>query len=509
LPDRSLIVGLDIGSSRIKAVVFDAGGRLVTSADAPTPTETTPEGWLEYDPEALWRAACGRLQACVAELDDPTAIAGIAVASMGESAVPLDEDGQALGPAVAWFDRRTQGDADWLQRTIGLDRLFATSGLHLDPTFGLCKLLWFKRTHPDAHRRTRRWLNMADYMAFRLSGVAATDYSLASRTLALDLHRGCWNDALIAEIGLDPGLFAPLRPSGAALGPVTQTAALATGLPPHAIVGVGGHDHICGAFAAGAMTPGTLLDSLGTAEAILLATERPSADPMVTRQGLAQGALAVDRPCFYLFGGLYASGASIEWFRSTMAGGADHATLIAEAAAVAPGSGGACFVPHLRLSASPHPDDRARGAFFGLTADTNRGALFRAVLEGLAFEARAALDGMIEVPGTTPPGRIRAIGGNTRNRLLLAIKAAAYGRPIELATMIESTAHGAALFGGLAAGLYGSADEAVAAAASVAGGEVIRPDAAMTARYEAIYRQVYRPAYERLRPLNHAIAGLG
>jgi xylulokinase len=509
VPDRSLIVGLDIGTSRIKAGVFDLAGRLVTVTDVPTPTLTTPEGWVEYDPEALWQAACGRLQACVAALDDHASIGGIAVASMGESAVPLDAHDRPLGPAIAWFDRRTLPEADWLERTIGLERLFATSGLHLDPTFGLCKLLWLKRAHPDAWRRTKRWLHIADYMAFRLCGVAATDYSLASRTLALDIHRGRWNEALVAEVGLDPGVLAPLRPSGSALGPLTAAAASATGLPRHAVVGVGGHDHICGSFAAGATAPGTLLDSLGTAEAMLLATDRPSADPSVIRQGFAQGALFVEPPCCYLLGGLYASGASIEWFRAAVAGGADHATLIAEAAAVAPGSGGACFVPHLRLSSSPHPDDRARGAFFGLTSDATRGTLFRAVLEGLAFEARAALDGMGEVPDTTPPARIRAIGGNTRNRLLMAIKAAAYGRPIELATMPESTAHGAALFGGLAAGLYRSADEAVAAAASVSDGDVVQPDAAMTARYEAIYRQVYRPAYERLRPLNHAIAGLG
>jgi len=427
---------------------------------------------------------------------------------MGESAVPVDGEGRALGPAVAWFDRRTLGEADRLQRAIGRDRLFATSGLSLDPTFGLCKLLWFKRTDPAGYGRTLRWLNIADYMAFRLSGVAATDYSLASRTLALDLHRGCWNDALIAEVGLDPGLFAPLRASGTALGPVTRAAAAATGLPGGAVVGVGGHDHICGAFAAGATTPGMLLDSLGTAEAILLATARPSADPAVISQGFSQGALAIDRPCFYLLGGIYASGACIEWFRGVLAGGADHATLIAEAQAAPPGSGGACFLPHLRMSASPHPDDRARGAFVGLTAETTRGSLFRAVLEGLAFEARAALDGMIEVPEAAAPRRIRAIGGNLRNRLLLAIKAAAYGRPIELAPITESSALGAALFGGLAAGLYRDADDAVAAVAGAAAGETIEPDAAMAERYAAVYQQVYRPAYERLRPLNHAIAGL-
>src|SRR5262249_8224048 len=161
---------------------------------------------------------------------------------------------------------------------------------------------------------TRRWLHIADYMAFRLSGVAATDYSLASRTLALDIHRGRWNEALVAEVGLDPGVLAPLRPSGTALGPLTAAAASATRLPRHGLVGAGGHRRICGSSAAGATTPGTLLDRMGTAEAMLLANEQPSADPSVIRQGFAQGALFVAPPFYYLLGGLYASGASIEWF---------------------------------------------------------------------------------------------------------------------------------------------------------------------------------------------------
>jgi xylulokinase len=508
MPDRPLLAGLDIGTSRIKAAIFDVAGGLVAGADRATPTITTPEGWVEYDPEAMWQTACACLREAIGRLPDPAAVAGIAVASMAESGVPLDPGGRPLAPAIAWFDRRTLAEAEWLRQTIGEARLFAASGLKVERIFGLCKLLWLKRHRPEIFGRMAQWLNMADWIAFRLSGRPATDFSLASRTLALDLHGLRWNEPLLAEIGIPARLLAPLTPSGAALGRVTEAAAAATGLPRHAAVGAGGHDHVCGTFAAGAARPGMLLDSMGTAEGLLLATARPSADESVIRQGFAQGALWVDRPVFYLMGGLYTSGASIEWFREA-SGRADHATLIAEAAAGPPGSGGVCFVPHLRLSNSPNPDDRARGAFIGLTSETTRGCLFRAVLEGLAFEAASGVAGMARVPEATPPAVIRAIGGNLRNRLLLDIKAAAYGQPIELAPIIESTALGAALLGGLAAGVYPDGDAAVAAVAGAASGTLIEPDPALAERYRAIFEQVYVHAYGALRPLNHTIAALG
>jgi xylulokinase len=503
-----LIAGLDIGTSRIKAAIFDPAGALVAVADQPTPTLTTPEGWVEYDAEALWQGAAACLRAAVAQLPDPAAVAGVGVASMAEAGVPLDAAGRPLAPVIAWFDRRTLPEAEWLRQTIGEAALFAASGLKVERIFGLTKILWFKRHRPEVFARTALWLNMADWIAYRLSGAPATDYSLASRTLVLDIHALSWNEPLLGELGIPASLLAPLAPSGAALGRVTADAAAATGLPRHAVVGVGGHDHVCGTFAAGAARPGMLLDSLGTAEGLLLATARPSADESVIRQGFAQGALWVDRPVFYLMGGLYTSGAAIEWFREA-SGRADHATLIAEAAAAPPGSGGVLFVPHLRLSSSPHPDDRARGAFVGLTSEATRGCLFRAVLEGLAFEAAAGVAGMSGVPEATPPAAIRAIGGNLRNRLLLEIKAAAYGQPIELATITESTALGGALCGGLAAGVYPDGEAAVAAVSGAAHGTMIEPDPALAARYRAIFEQVYLRAYAALRPLNHAIAALG
>ena len=214
----------------------------------------------------------------------------------------------------------------------------------------MCKLLWLRENEPEAYSRTATWLNVADFMAFRLCGVAATDFSLASRTLALDLHNLRWSDELLEEVGIPPDLFAPLRESGSALGTVTREAAEPTGLPEGACVAAGGHDHVCGALAVGVSETGTMLNSLGTAEAIFLPLKRPLTDPRVGNQGYTQGAHVAGQ--YYVFGGQYTSGASVEWLREVL-DGVDYDTLISEAEEVPPGSLGAFFLPHLRLANPP------------------------------------------------------------------------------------------------------------------------------------------------------------
>jgi xylulokinase len=202
-------------------------------------------------------------------------------------------------------------------------------------------------SQPDAFAHTALWLNTADYIAYRLSGIPATDYSLASRTLALNLARRQWDRELIKEVGLSPHLFAPLQSSGTHLGPVTATAAVATGLPTSSQVATGGHDHICGALAVGVVQPGTMLNSLGTAEATFIPLEQPLTDPALGQQGYGQGAHVVTNG-YYVIGGLYTSGASVAWWREILDKKVDYTALIAEAEQVPPGSLGTCFLPHLR-----------------------------------------------------------------------------------------------------------------------------------------------------------------
>jgi len=243
---------------------------------------------------------------------------------------------------------------------------------------------------------------------------------------------------------------------------------------------------------------------MGTAEALFVALDAPLANPELGRLGYTQGA-HVAPGNYYVNGGIYTSGASVQWFRDAL-GTIDHETLVAEAEAAPVGSLGATFIPHLRLANAPHPDARARAAFVGLTTDATRGTLARAVLEGLAYEGRATLEPLLGLPGLAQVPSIAVIGGGARNDLLLRIKASVMKTTLRVLDVEEATALGAAILGGLGAGVYRDVSDALAtirAQPSLVGPE---PHAARC--YDAYFRDVYQLMYDALRPLNHRIHDL-
>jgi len=498
-----ILVGADVGTTNVKVVAFDRSGRALERASSPTPTHYPRPGRAHYDPEELWDSFATTLRKVTKKLDDPARVASIAVASMGEAAVPLDSGGEPTSDIIAWFDGRAGPQAERLGRVVGQDRLFGLTGLSLQPIFGLCKLLWLKENEPEAYSRTATWLNVADYMAFRLCGVAATDYSLASRTLALDLHGLRWAGELLEEVGIPPDLFAPLRSGGSTLGPVTPDAASATGLPESAGVAAGGHDHVCGALAVGVTQKGTMLNSLGTAEAIFLPLEHPLTDPHIGQQGYTQGAHVAGQ--YYVFGGQYTSGASVEWVRETL-GEVDYDTMISEAEEVPPGSLGTFFLPHLRLANPPYDDPAARGAFVGLSTDAGRGALFRAVLEGLAYDSRNSLEPLLEHLGIDELEIIYAIGGGAHNRLLMRIKATVLNQEITVVGVEEATSLGAAILGGIGAGVYADVPSALRDLRYAE--STVEPAPDEVPFYDTAFRRVYGRLYPSLRGVHHEIEDL-
>ena len=349
---------------------------------------------------------------------------------------------------------------------------------------------------------------LADFIAHRLCGEAATDLSLASRTLMLDLRQKRWDEQTLAQVEIDPRLLAPLTPAGTPLGNVTASAAAITGLPMTAVVAVGGHDHVCGALAAGVTRPGQMLNSLGTAEAVFLPTEQPLADPTAGRQGYTQGAHVVGGG-YYAFGSSYTSGASIEWLRELLGATDDpvaYEALIAGAERVPAGSLGVLFLPHLRLANPPYDDPRSRGALIGLTMDAGRDVITRAIFEGLALESRNTFEPLLAYPEVTAPQSVVAIGGGTRNPLLMRVKASVTNLIHHIIEAQEATALGAALLGGLGAGIYETVDDAVNAMRY--GQQEIAPDPIDVPVYEAIYNEVYRRFYPSVAPLSQAISDL-
>ena len=509
-PGMRFLVGIDIGTQSIRALLADAAGRTLACAGRPTPTITLGPGRAEYDPETLWTTTLAALREVAAAVPAGGEVVGIACASMGEACVLVGADGAPLGRAITWFDRRTEAVAAGFGQRAGADRLFRITGLPVDPTLTLCKLLWHREDDPAQFARVRGVFNLADWIAWRLCGEAATDLSLASRTFCLDIQARAWSAEMLDLAGLSAGLLPPIRPSGTRLGPVRAEVLAETGLRGRPVVGVGAHDHVCGGFAAGAARPGVLLDSMGTAEALYLTVARPVATGATRGLGFAQGAIGLrgdEGPTgfAYLGAGMNCSGGSIEWFRSLL-GDSEHNLaardrLIAEASGVAAGSQGTCFLPHLAYSTPPVVDLAARGAFVGLTAGTSRGAMFRAVLEGLAMEARFSVDAMSALPGAGVPTEIRAIGGNTKNPLFLRIKASVFGRPLTVIAEPEATALGAALLGGLAAGVW--PDLATALGAIVQERRIVEPDPDWTDRYDGLYEGIYRKLYPALASISH------
>ena len=497
----ALILGIDLGTTSTKAVAYDVRGHMAATASIPTVTHYPRPLWAYFEPEELWNAAVSAVRAVVDQVGDPARIKSVAVASFAEAGVPVDANGHATYNVIAWFDRRTIPQADWLLESVGEQRLFERSGLALQPIFTLCKLLWLKENEPDAWARTRGWLMADSYIAWRLGGAPASDYSQAARTLAFDLQHLKWDTDLVEQVGIDPSLLSPVMAAGTAIGTVDSAGATATGLVKGTVIGVGGHDHVCGAFAAGVTQHGAVLDSMGTAEALFVALDAPIWDPELGRGGYTQGA-HVAAGKYYGFGGLYTSGASVDWIR-TITGREDRMALSGAASKIPPGSNGATFMPHLRLSSPPNIDSRSRAAFLGLTTDIDQASLVRAVYEGIAYEARASIEPLVQFAGSDSLPDITVIGGSARNELLLQIKASVTNRPHHVMAIHEATALGGALLGGLAAGIYRDAEDVRSTIELVS--TTIEPVPQDAAFYEAFYQSVYKQLYAALKPLNHAI----
>lgn len=394
-------VGLDLGTTGIKAVAFDADDRELTSATLPTPTHALPDGGAEYDADELWATAARVLRTVTNSLAEAGhQSVAIATASMGEAGVLLDSSCQPLTPIIAWFDPRTAEQAEWWVDAVGVDRTHRIAAIPCRPVFGACKMLWTQTHLPDKWAAGRHWLNMADWTAYRLTGQMATDHSLASRTMLFDLSTRQWSDELIDAAGLDRSMLAPLIPSGARVGAVTADAAAETGLSAGTVVGAGGQDHVCAALALGVTEPGMLLDSIGTAEAFFLVTAAVDTTGRIATAGIGQGAHVVAGQT-YAMSGLQQGGGRIDARRHEM--DLDWADFLA----------------------TPEAEQ---------------------VIDEVATEGQARITTLLDVSNTTTARHI-ATGGGSRNERLIERKREIGDRPIEVASSTEATALGAAMLG--------------------------------------------------------------
>jgi xylulokinase len=475
------LVGLDIGTSAVKGVAIDRTGAILAQAEAGYPLSTPRPGWAEQDPEDWWMASTAVLERLEADAGPP---AGIGLSGQMHGLVALDAGGRVLRPAMLWNDQRTGAECLEIENTLGLERLIALTGNRALPGFTAPKLLWLRRHEPDVYARIARVCLPKDYIRLRLCREHVTDVSDASGTLLLDVAARGWSEQMLDALELDPEWLPRVLESPEVSG---WTAA---GVP----VAAGGGDQAAGALGVGVDRPGPVSVVLGTSGVVFAALDRYAADA----QGRVHAFCHAVPDEWHAMGVMLSAGGSLRWLRDVVAPGVGYQELTAAAAGWPPGTEGLIFLPYLAGERTPHADPDARGAFTGLGIRHDRGALVRAVLEGVAFGLRDSLDLLVEL-GVTP-GFGRVSGGGAGSELWLQILASVLELPLERVTVDEGAAFGAALLGGVAAGAFSDVHEAVAATVSPRGR--IEPVPEWIAAYRAqgeTYRALY-PALANLRP---------
>jgi xylulokinase len=468
---REALIGLDVGTSALKALAISPTGAIVGRVERPYPISSPHPGWSEQDPEDWWTAATSAL----AELgvDRPLSIG---VSGQMHGLVALDDEGRVIRPSILWNDQRTAAQCAEIERAIGFERLVSITGNRALTGFTAPKLLWLREHEPSAFERIATVMLPKDLVRTRLTGDVATDVTDASGTLLLDVARRGWSAALVDDLGL------VLR----TLPPVLESAAAAGATAGETVVAAGAGDQASAAVGVGSVRAGDVSVSLGTSGVVFAVLSAYRADPLARVHTFAH---AVPQT-WHAMGVMLSAGGSLRWFRDTFAPGETYERLAAEVSTSRPGANGVTFLPYLTGERTPHADPDARGAFVGLTSTNTRADLARAVLEGVAFGLRDCLEVLRAVGVETSSARIS--GGGARSDQWVGIVASALDLPLERTQVDEGAAFGAALLGGVASGTFATVADAVDACVHPSGR--VEPDptahAVMQERYER-FRELY------------------
>lgn len=479
-----VVVGVDVGTSLIKAAAFDRRGRVVAGAQAATACESPRPGWVEVAMEGLWRQVAATLRELAGRLGGGHPVRAIGVSAFMGGAWLIDRGGRPVRNAIAWHDGRAVGVLDELREAGLLERSFAISCNALTPGFTLVLLRWLRDHEPAALERARTLLFAKDWLRFRLTGELATDESDASHAPGDALQRG-FSLPLLADWGLGGlgGLLPPVLPSGAVAGRVTPAAAAITGMPAGTPVVTGLADVSAALAGGGVVAAGQAGTIIGSSCLNSVVTERPVWEPAGVGLSFLIPPAAWTRTMPNQTGTL-----ALDWFRREFdAEGMDAAALEAAAAEVPRGARGVLFHPYLNGTGvlAPVYEPRARGRLSGLGLEHTRWDILRAIYEGLAFAVADCLD---LLPAFREP--ITLLGGGARNAVLRRIVADVTGRAFAAAGNAEPGALGVALLAGVAAGWWGSPEQAVAACCSF--GPPMLPDRDAHAEYQPRLEQYRR-----------------
>jgi xylulokinase len=448
----------DLGTSGNKATLYAENGRLLASQTAPYPTRYFNGNWAEQDSGDWWRAVCDTTRALTRRVD-PARIAVVSLSGQMMGCTPVDRRGAALRPSMLYCDQRATAEATRLLERIGPREFYAITGHRVSASYTLEKLMWLQRHEPGVYRRTFRTLCAKDYVNARLTGQMVTDDSDASGTNAFDLNTRQWSTRLIELAGVDAAMFPAAGNAARIIGEVTRDAARATGLRAGTPVAAGGGDGSCAGVGVGCIKPGSAYNYLGSSSWIALTVEKPIVDEQMRTMNWAHCVPGLLHPS----GTMQTAGASFAWLKQQLCGDESRKAtarknvyaLIDEAIAGTPaGANGVLFLPYLLGERTPWWNPAARGAFVGLTLATRREDLLRAVMEGVTLNLGLIVDLFRQ---HVPIRQITVIGGGANSAVWRQMMADVYACDVQSLRHVDAaTSMGAAVIGGVAAGLFDS-----------------------------------------------------
>jgi xylulokinase len=498
------LLGIDAGTTAFKAVLFDQDGKEIAVGACEYDLEYPFPGWVELDAEKYWEALKSVILNVLSNFNgNIKEIKALAIASQGETLIPVDHLGQPLRKAIVWLDNRAAFEAKLIKTEFGTDLAFKKTGQpDIVPTWPAAKILWIKDNEKEIFKRTSKFLLLEDYLIFRLTNKFVTEGSLLSSSLMFDINTGDWWLDMLKYIGVDPCKLPEIRNSGEIAGELTERAAKEIGLSEETLVVTGALDQAASTIGAGNVGSGIITESTGSTLAICVNTKQPVFD------------LNQRIPCHYhaIKGGYFllpwcqTAGMVYKWFRNEFlkgkfnTGTLDDSDLFRqmdrEASAIPPGSDGLIMLPHLAGAFTPESNPNAKGVFFGISLDTSRAHFERGILESVAFMLKRNLDLLKELG--VEVNEIRSIGGGAKSNLWNTIKADVCQIPVVTVKVSETASLGAAMLAGSALNIFNNLQEA--SAKMIYLNKRIEPDKLNVIAYSEGYNK-YIKLYNALEPL--------
>ncbi|MGA2761766.1 MAG: FGGY family carbohydrate kinase [Spirochaetia bacterium] len=485
------LLGIDVGTTGCKAATFTAGaeGRLLSMAYEEYDVRSASPGQAELDPREVWAKVVKVIrQASQGAGADP--VQALSVSSLGEAVVPVGKDGSILGPSILNFDARGAEQVEELRGRLDPEELYRINGNTLENWYTLPKLMWIRDREPALYQRTFKFLHWGSFVPFMLGAEAAIDYSLANRSLLFDMERACWSDAIARLAGVDTGKLPQPVPSGKVTGRVTREAAALTGLPVGTLIVAGAHDQCSNAVGSGVVSERIAMCGMGSYLCVVpVFSRRPEPSEMIARGMNTEQHAAPGRYVSFLY---TRGGSLVKWFRDTFAradrdlaaeqGRDIYEMLLAE---MPPGPGRVVVLPRFAPMGPPDYAADAAGVIAGMTLETTRGEILRAIIEGTVFHIRDLVDSIVSAG--VPIDELRAVGGGSKSSAWVGMCADIFGRPVARPRVTEAGCLGAAIMAGVGSGAFSGFADGVAAMVSL--GERIEPDAARQRAYEPVYQR--------------------